>query len=240
MLAGSHLTPADFTELRDIIESFGLKPIMLPDLSALDGSRQGMSPIATGGTSVDEISEMSKSEFTLAIGSSMEASAKKLKDRFGMEYRVFESIAGSRDTDMLMETLSMLRGRPVPEKYERQRRILTDGMRDAHFYYGNKKACLALENDLSLQAASWLDEMGAEIEIVDVNSRDLFSVEGNFDLLISNSHAEDTAKRLGAPLYQMGFPVYKVLGNSHKVTIGYRGTLGLINDIANLFLEVHK
>jgi len=240
VLAGSHLTPADFTELRDIIESFGLKPIMLPDLSALDGSRQGMSPIATGGTSVDEISEMSKSEFTLAIGSSMEASAKKLKDRFGMEYRVFESIAGSRDTDMLMETLSMLRGRPVPEKYERQRRILTDGMRDAHFYYGNKKACLALENDLSLQAASWLDEMGAEIEIVDVNSGDLFSVEGNFDLLISNSHAEDTAKRLGAPLYQMGFPVYKVLGNNHKVTIGYRGTLGLINDIANLFLEVHK
>ena len=64
--------------------------------------------------------------------------------------------------------------------------------------------------------------------------------KGNFDLLISNSHAEDTAKRLGAPLYQMGFPVYKVLGNSHKVTIGYRGTLGLINDIANLFLEVHK
>ncbi len=234
VLAGSHLTPADFTELREIIESFGLKPIMLPDLSALDGSRQGISALSFGGTKIDEIKEMSKSEFTFAIGSSMEASAKRLNERFGVGYRVFESITGLRDTDIFMETLSMLSGRPISEKHARQRRILIDGMRDAHFYYGNKKVCLALENDLSLQTASWLDEMGVEIEIVDINLGDLFSMEGDFDLLISNSHAEDTAKRLGAPLYQMGFPVYKVLGNNHKVTIGYRGTLGLINDIANV------
>src|SRR5208283_4645888 len=37
VLTGSHLTPADFTELREIIESFGLRPIMIPDLAALDG-----------------------------------------------------------------------------------------------------------------------------------------------------------------------------------------------------------
>ena len=40
ILAGSHLTPADVLELREIVESFDLKPIILPDLSALDGSRQ--------------------------------------------------------------------------------------------------------------------------------------------------------------------------------------------------------
>ncbi|MBI5213180.1 MAG: nitrogenase iron-molybdenum cofactor biosynthesis protein NifN, partial [Nitrospirae bacterium] len=239
VLAGSHLTPADFTELREIIESFGLKPIILPDLSALDGSRQGISALSFGGTKIDEIKEMSKSEFTFAIGSSMEASAKRLNERFGVGYRVFESITGLRDTDIFMETLSMLSGRPISEKHARQRRILIDGMRDAHFYYGNKKVCLALEDDLSLQTASWLDEMGVEIEIVDINLGDLFSMEGDFDLLISNSHAEDTAKRLGAPLYQMGFPVYKVLGNNHRITIGYRGTLGLINDIANLIMGSH-
>ncbi|MCL4457333.1 MAG: nitrogenase iron-molybdenum cofactor biosynthesis protein NifE [Nitrospirae bacterium] len=239
VISGSHLSPADFTELREIIESFGLMPIILPDLSVLDGSRQGMSAIAIGGASIDEISGMSKSEFTLAIGSSMEASARKLKERFGIEYRVFESIAGLKDTDMFMETLSMLSGRPVPKKYERQRRSLIDGMRDAHFYYGDKKVCIALERDLSIQASRLLDEMGAEIESVDVNSGDLFSVEGNFDLLISNSHAEDAAKRLGAPLYQMGFPVYKVLGNNHRITIGYRGTLNMINDIANSLAGVN-
>ncbi|MFN3479140.1 MAG: nitrogenase iron-molybdenum cofactor biosynthesis protein NifE [Thermodesulfovibrionales bacterium] len=237
VLVGSHLTPADFTELRDIIESFSLKPIILPDLSALDGSRQGFSSLALSGTKIDEIRNMGSSGFTIAIGSSMESAAMILKERFGIEYRVFEGMSGLKDTDMLMEALSMLSGKEVPAKYERQRRILIDGMRDAHFYYGNKRICLALERDLSLQMSSWLDEMGAEIEIVDTNSGDLFSIHGNFDLLISNSHAEDTAKRLGVPLYQMGFPVYKILGNNHKVTIGYRGTLGLINDIGNLLSE---
>jgi nitrogenase molybdenum-iron protein alpha/beta subunit len=144
------------------------------------------------------------------------------------------------DTDVLMETLSMLSGKPIPQKYERQRRILIDGMRDAHFYYGSKKICTALEPDLSVQTSRWLDEMGAEVFEINVNENGLFSIEGEFDLLISNSHAEDTAKRLGVPLYQMGFPVYKVLGNNHRITIGYRGTLTLVNEVANLLSEVHK
>jgi len=239
ILVGSHLTPADFTEVRDIIESFGLKPIMLPDLSALDGSRQGFSALSTGGTEIDEIRNMGSSGFTIAIGASMESAAMILKERFGIEYRVFEGISGLKDTDMFMEALSMLSGKQVPAKYGRQRRILIDGMRDAHFYYGNKKICVALEPDLSMQTVHWLEDMGAEVFEVDTNGSGLFSVEGDFNLLISNSHAEDTAKRLGVPLYQMGFPVYKVLGNNHKVTIGYSGTLGLINDIANLMMRAH-
>ncbi|BCB95329.1 NifEN2 [Dissulfurispira thermophila] len=240
VLVGSHLTPADFTELREIVESFGLKPIILPDLSALDGSRKGFSALAIGGTTTEEIRAMGSSDFTIAIGASMESAAMILKERFGIEYRVFESISGLKDADMFMETLSMLSGKPIAKKYERQRRILIDGMRDAHFYYGNKKIYVALEPDLTVQTMHWLDEMGAVVEIVDVNSNDLFSIQGHFDLLISNSHAEDTAKRLGVPLYQMGFPVYKVLGNNHKVTIGYSGTLSLINEVANKLLEVHQ
>jgi nitrogenase molybdenum-cofactor synthesis protein NifE len=255
ILAGSHLTPADFIELREIIESFGLKPIILPDLSALDGSREGFSALAVGGTKVHEIKEMSRSEFTLAIGASMEFAAMILKERFGIEYRVFESVAGLKDTDTFMETLSMLSGRPIPEKYKRQRRILIDGMRDAHFYYGNKKISIALEPDHAIQTSRWLDEMGAKVEVAVIPSYvpsaekvhaknvvigDLFSIKDNFDLLISNSHAEDTAKRLEVPLYQMGFPVYKVLGYNSRINIGYRGTLTMINEVANLLAkEVH-
>jgi nitrogenase molybdenum-cofactor synthesis protein NifE len=255
VLAGSHLSPADVTELREIIESFGLVPLILPDLSALDGSRQGLSPLAVGGTKVNDIRSMGRSAFTIAIGLHMEPPAKQLGERFGIEYKVFESISGLKDVDMLMETLSMLSGNPLPPRYERQRRILIDGMRDAHFYFGCKRICLALEPDLSVQTSKWIGEMGATVSLAviptsarsaeriraeNVLTGDLFSIEGMFDLMISGSHAEDTAKRLGVPLYQMGFPVYKVLGNTAKVAIGYRGTLALINDTANLLIkEVH-
>lgn len=239
VLCGSHLTPADFTELREIIESFGLRPILLPDLSALDGSRQGFSALSEGGTTVDDIKKIGSSEFTIAIGSSMERAAQSLKERFGIEYRVFESIAGLNDTDVFIETLFLLSRKEMPARYERQRRVLVDAMRDAHFYFTNKKVCIALEKDLATQIFRCLNEMGAEVITVDVNSRDLFSINGSFDLLIANSHAEDAAKRLQVPLYQMGFPVFKIMGYCSKITMGYRGTVGLINDISNLLMNKH-
>lgn len=251
VLVGSHLSPADFTELREMIESFGLKPVILPDLSALDGSRQEFSAIASGGTKTGEIETMGGSGVTIAIGLSMEGPARVLKERFGIEYRLFESVSGLRDMDAFMETLSAISGRRMPRRYERQRRVLIDGMRDAHFYFGGKVVCTALEPDLSVQLSRVLGEMRAEVDLSVVPSRaasidriyaknilvgDFFSIDGEFDLLISSSHAEDTAKRLGVPLYQMGFPVYKVLGNNSRVTIGYRGTLMMINEMANSLL----
>lgn len=249
VLVGSHLTPADFTELREIIESFGLRPIILPDLSALDGSRQGLSAVAVGGTSVQEIQKIGSSDFTIAIGASMESSAGMLRDRFGIGYRVFEGITGLKDTDVFMETLSMLSGIKIPARYDRQRRILIDGMRDAHFYYGNKRICIALEPDHAIQTSRWIEEMGGRVRLAVIPSHspsmdkisaeeiiigDLFSIDNDFDILISSSHAEDTAKRLGVPLYQAGFPVYKILGNNHRITIGYQGTLSLVNEVGNL------
>lgn len=239
LLIGSHLTPADYTELREMTESFALKPILLPDLSALDGSRQGVSPLALGGTTLSEIQAMGSSDFTISIGSSMEAPALWLREKFGIEYRVLDSLAGLKDCDVFLELLSMLSGRDIPSKYSRQRRILIDGMRDAHFFTTGKKAGLALEPDHAMQISKVMGDMGMDVRLTDI-SGDLFSIEEGADILISSSHAEDTAKRLGVPLLQAGFPVYKVIGHTAKLTAGYRGTLTLINDVANLLSwEVH-
>ncbi len=255
VLVGAHLTPADFTELREMIESFGLKPIILPDLSALDGSREVFSVLASGGTKLKEIERMGESEFTIAIGLSMESAAMILKRRYGIGYILFESISGLKDTDALIEVLSLQSGRPVPERYKRQRRVLIDGMRDAHFYVAGRRFCIAAEGDLAVPLSRVIDEMGGLVKLAvvptqsasmqriwadEVRVGDLFSIEGGFDLLISNSHAEDRARLLRMPLYEMGFPVYKSLGYTNKVTIGYRGTLNIINDIANLLTKEAK
>ena len=165
VLVGSHLSPADFTELREMIESFGLEPVILPDLSALDGSRQEFSAIASGGTKTGEIATMGGSGVSIAIGLSMKGPARVLKERFGIEYRVIESVSGLRDMDAFMETLSAISGRRMPQRYERQRSVLVDGMRDAHSCLGNKKVCLALEPDLSVQISSVLERMGADVEL---------------------------------------------------------------------------
>ncbi len=254
VLAGSQLTPGDITEIREIIADFGMSAVILPDLSALDGSRQGVSPLAIGGTSMEDVRRMGQSDLTIALGMSMEPAARLLQQKFGIGYRVFESVAGLADSDRLLETLSALSGKPVPARQERQRRILQDAMRDAHFFFGGKKICLALEPDLAAQASKWLDEMGAAPELAviptlspaadhirarDVRIGDLFTIAGDFDLLIASSHGVGTAKRLGIPLYEMGFPVYKSLGYTSKVLVGYRGTTTLINEVGSLLMKRH-
>lgn len=255
IIAGPHLTPADFLRLRDIAESFGLRPIVLPDLSSLDGSRLGISSLATGGTGMRDIISMGSSEFTIAIGMSMEPAAQLLKERFGIEYRVCRGITGIKDTDIFMEILGLLSGRPAPSRCQRQRRILVDTMRDAHFAFAKKRICIALEPDHALQTSQWVTEMCGVIPLSIVPAAsasaenihadriiigDLSSIEGEFDLLISNSHAAGTAETLGVPLLQAGFPVYKSFGNTNKVTIGYEGTASLIQEAATLFAkEVH-
>jgi nitrogenase molybdenum-cofactor synthesis protein NifE len=254
ILGGSHLTPADYTELRDMTESFGLKAVLLPDLSALDGSREGVSALASGGTSVEELDSMGNSEFTIAIGMSMAHAARFLEQRTGVPYEVFDSVAGLEEADWLLRMLSRISDKPVPPRYARQRKVLEDAMRDAHFYFGNKRICLALEPDLALQTSKWISEMGAVVEMAviptlseaadhimarDVRIGDLQMISGEFDLLVSNFHGSSTAERLGVPLYEMGFPVYKTMGYPSKVTIGYRGTLTLMNEIANTLIELH-
>jgi len=254
ILVGSHLTPGDVVELGEIVGSFGIKPIILPDLSALDGSRQGFSPLAVGGTTVEEIRTMEHSDFTIAVGMSMEPAATLLQQRCGTGYKTFTSISGLAGSDEFMETLAQISNRPLPKKYERQRKILIDGMRDAHFYFGGKKFCIALDPDLAVQMSNCIEEMGASVELAviptlskaadhicarEVKIGGLHSINGTFDALISNSHAEATAKKLGISLYTIGFPVYKTLGNTTKVTIGYRGTWNLVHEVGNLLIKNH-
>ena len=201
-----------------------------------------------------EITAMAAASFTLGLGMSMEPAAKLLQQKFGIGYRMFDSIAGLADSDLLMQSLTEVSGRPLPTKYERQRKVLVDVMRDAHFYFGSRKICIALEPDLAVQTSKWLDEMGATVELAviptlsnaadrvraqEVRIGDLYSIKGEYDAIISNSHAEDTAKRLGIPLFELGFPVYKTFGYTSKVTVGYRGTLAMISEMANLLMKKH-
>ncbi|MEL7225147.1 MAG: nitrogenase component 1, partial [Cyanobacteria bacterium J06576_12] len=60
------------------------------------------------------------------------------------------------------------------------------------------------------------------------------------DLLISNSSAKSLARRLGVPLYRMGFPVFDRLGNGHRCIVGYSGTKQLLFDIGNIFMEADE
>ncbi len=256
ILPGSHLMPGDIEELREIVEAFGFEPVVLPDLSgSLDGHvPDDFSPTTLGGTTVQDIRTCGAASLSIAIGEQMRAACEVLKAKTGVPYELFDRLTGLEVNDRLLALLSKRSGKPVPNKYRRQRSQLLDAMLDGHFFFGGKKIAIGAEPDLLWGIGSWLSEMGAEIaaavtttesplleklpaeEVVIGDLEDLEARAAGCDLLITHAHGRQMAERLEIPLVRIGLPMFDRLGAAHRITVGYRGTRDLIFEIGNVFL----
>jgi nitrogenase molybdenum-iron protein NifN len=261
VLPGGHLTPGDIEELREIIESFGLMPVFMPDHSgSLDGHiPDDWTATTTGGSSLEAVRSLGASVVTIAIGEQMRSAAIEIEMQTGVPYRVFDRLTGLEVNDQFLWYLSHLSGAPVPHKYRRQRSQLLDAMLDGHFHTGGKRIALGAEPDLLWQVGKFLAEMGCDLaacvttthspileqlpcdEVLIGDLEDLEAHAAGCDLLITHSHGRQAAERLAIPLYRMGIPMFDRIGNSHRVTVGYRGTRNLVFEIANTFLaNIHQ
>src|SRR5581483_9529489 len=256
VLAGSHLTPADIEEVREIVESFGLHPTVLPDLSgSLDGHvPEEFSPTTMGGTRIEHIRAMGSAVVTIAIGTHMWSAALALEMKTGVPCVLFDRLTGLEANDRFLDYLMTLSGRSVADKYRRQRSQLMDAMLDAHFFFGGRKVAIGAEPDLLWTLAGWLAEMGCEISaaVTTTNSsvlenvpcdevllgdlEDLEAGAAGADLLITHSHGRQAAQRLGIPFLRAGIPCFDRLGAAHRLSVGYRGTRDLTFEIGNIFI----
>ena len=256
ILPGSHLTPADVEEVAEICEAFGLTPLLIPDISnALDGHiDETVSPLSVGGVTLEKIRLAGRSEATIYLGDSLAKAAEILKESFAIPCYGFTSITGLAETDLLMETLSSIAGRPVPEKFRRWRSRLMDAMVDCHYQFGLKRISLALEGDLLKGMTLFLAGMGCRIQTAISATRvrgldrlptdnvfvgdleDLENTAQGSDLLVANSNGRQAAARLGGiPLLRAGLPVFDRLGAHQKMYVGYRGTMNLVFETATIF-----
>jgi nitrogenase molybdenum-iron cofactor biosynthesis protein NifN len=151
VLAGSHLTPGDLQHLRDLIELFGLRALIIPDLSdSLDGHlpEQDFSPLTLGGAQVSDLLSLGDSVATLVIGASLDPAADLLAERTGVPDVRFTHLMGLVPVDRLVSELARISGEPVPPKIERPRAQLQDAMLDAHFMLGLSRFAVAVDADL--------------------------------------------------------------------------------------------
>jgi nitrogenase molybdenum-iron protein NifN len=256
LLPGSHLASADLDELREIIEAFGLSVIVLPDISgSLDGHiAPDWRGTTLGGTTLEQIRAAGASALTLGVGEQTRLPALALQKLAGTPLEIFDRLTGLEVNDRFLQRLSQLSGKPVPDKYRRQRSQLLDAMLDGHFYTGGIKVAIGAEPDLLLAVGSLLHEMGAELRccvsttksashallpaqtVILGDLEDLEQGAADCDLLITHSHGRQAAERLNKPLLRIGFPVFDRIGNAHRCQVGYRGSMALIFEIANLMM----
>jgi nitrogenase molybdenum-iron protein NifN len=262
VLASSMLTPGDIEAIKDWIEAFGLRPVVLPDIGdSLDGHlvEAEFSALTIGGTPRAEIESMGESTATLVIGPSLNKAADKLKDKTGVRDFRFAGLMGLDECDAFTQTLAEISGQPVPARIERQRAQLQDAMVDCHFMLGFARVAVAADADLLGMMSTFFTGMGAEIVSAVAPARadslatlpldhvtvgDLEDLEkearaNGAQLVVANSHAVETAKRLGLPLLRAGFPQYDFVGGYARTWVGYRGTRQALFDIANLMVSQH-
>ena len=262
VLASAMLTPGDIEAIKDWIEAFGLRPIMVPDIGdSLDGhlTESEYSALTIGGTPRSEIEIMGESTATLVVGPSLHKAADILKTRTGVADYRFDGLMGLDDCDAFTQALAEISGKPVPEKIERHRAQLQDAMVDSHFMVGFARVALAADPDLLGMQIRFLTGMGAEIVsavcphkheslnslpvekiiIGDLEDMEKQAKLADAQLVIANSHAAETASRLGIPLMRAGFPQYDHVGGYARTWVGYRGTRQALFDISNLMLSQH-
>ncbi len=262
VLASAMLTPGDIEAIKDWVEAFGLRPIVVPDIGdSLDGHlvEAETSSLTIGGTPRSEIEIMGESAATLVIGPSLLKAATVLKTRTGVPDYHFAGLMGLDDCDAFTQALAEISGKPVPEKIERHRAQLQDAMVDSHFMIGFARVALAGDPDLVGMQVRFLTSMGAEIVsavathkheslaalpidkviVGDLEDMEKEARSNGAQLIVANSHAADTASRLGLPLLRAGFPQYDHVGGYARTWVGYRGTRQALFDLANLMLGQH-
>ncbi len=263
VLVGSALTPGDLEELKEIIELFGLRPVVIPDLSdSLDGhlGEDDFSPLTIGGAQVSELPALGDAAATLVIGPSMTKAADALQKLTGVPDYRFDHLMGLEAVDAFIHALHQIAGQAVPARLERQRAQLQDAMLDCHFMIGMSRFALAGDPDLLVGFSQMLAGLGAEtvaavapvnapslqqvataqVKIGDLEDLEQLARAQQAEILITNSHGVESAARLGIPLLRAGFPQYDTLGGYQKTWIGYRGTRQTLFDLANILLTLEK
>ena len=262
VLASSMLTPDDIEAIKEWVEAFGLRPVVVPDIGdSMDGHLidKPYSPLTLGGAPLAEIATMGESIATLVIGRSIAAAADRLEARTGVPAIRFDHLVGLDACDAFTQALSRLSGVAVPAKIERQRAQLQDAMVDTHFMTGFLRVALGLEPDLLKGLSDLFAGMGAEIvaavaparatvlesvptasvHIGDLEDLERLAAANGAQLLVCNSHGVEVAKRLGISLLRAGFPLYDQVGGYARGWVGYRLARQALFDIANLVLGQH-
>jgi nitrogenase molybdenum-iron protein NifN len=257
LLPGPALSPLDVEELRQTAEAFGLRTVVLPDLSrSLDGHLdEDWEPLLSGGTPLGAAASAGRSAAVLAVGAGLGPAARMLPDA---EAWVVPHAVGLDASDDLVGQLAVVAGRDVPDYLRRWRSRLTDGLLDASGVLAGRRVALALEPDLLAGVAALLTEAGChvvvavtptaadhlrhipcgEVVVGDFEDTEDRARDAGAELLLASSHGAATAGRLGIPLLRLGFPVVDRLGAQHLTSIGYRGSLRLLFAVANELLAV--
>lgn len=170
-------------------------------------------------------------------------------------------------TDLFINTLVKITGKEVPESLQNERGRLLDGMVDSHKYnfpgrvaifgepemvYSVAKTCL--ENGVfpaviatgsqggnlnSLLTAELDDRLEESNIVVETDFATILAAcqQANVNIAIGPSDGRYLTEKGNIPLIRLGFPIHDRVGGQRLLSVGYTGTMMLLDRITNTLLE---
>ncbi len=159
------VSSADYRHLHEIVDDFGIKTTMLPDLStSMDGpALLEYEKIPGGGTPLEAIRQMGGAKASIEFGRTLEhtrTGGAILEEKFGMTRFQMGLPIGIGETDIFFNCLKEISGKATPDKYIQERGRLVDAYVDGHKYVFGKKAIIYGEEDIVVGLTSFLAEIG--------------------------------------------------------------------------------
>ncbi|MGM0654651.1 MAG: nitrogenase component 1 [Thermodesulfobacteriota bacterium] len=164
------LSNEDLRHLKDIFEDFHTPVTILPDYSErLEGpSWQEYQAIQKGGTPISAIEKMHVAVNSMEFGAVLALAAENgqktagdiLNKRFDIPCTRLPIPIGVKATDRFLDALSRISGRPVPERYRKEKWRLVDAYVDGNKYVSKKRALIYGEEDFVVSMAAFLAEVG--------------------------------------------------------------------------------
>lgn len=267
-----NISPADIRELKRILEVMQVNYILLPDFSdTLDTPfSRPYKKIPQGGTALADIRDMTGATATIEMGMTVEddlSPGKFLENEYGVPLCRVPIPIGVEATDLFINLLSEIAGKPVPETLNQERGRLLDCMIDSHKYNFHGRAAIfgepelvyavvntCLENGVaplvvgtgskSTKLQSYLlprfNEAGIQSEII--KEADFTQIrnkckEKAVNIALGHSDGRYLTEKEGITLVRMGFPIHDRVGGQRILSVGYTGTAMFLDRITNTLLE---
>lgn len=267
ILVGSIISPADVRYLKRLLDDWGLRYILLPDVSETFDSPLCEDPpcIPAGGTPLDDIRDSANSKATLTIGGLVQepGAGDFLEKEFGVPHTPLPLPIGLEFSDRLAACLEELTGEAMPECYERERGRLLDTMVDTHKIVADARTAVFGDTEMVLGLTKIMTELGMRPRIIATGANNAAFTEyvtqlapgsriitgadyseiaeevsnGDIDLMVGPFTGRQTAKREAVPLLRVGLPNHDRFGASHQRLLGYEGSMYLVDCLANALIE---
>ena len=193
--------------------------------------------------------------------------AKALDTKCKVPCEIMDLPIGLKATDRFIDILRKVAGVSVPASIDVERGQLVDVISDMHQYLYGKRVALAGDPDQLIALTEFLVSMDMQpvyvvtgtpgkkfekrikeitkdmpVEVKVKAAGDMFMMHQwiknePVDLLIGNTYMKYIGKDEDIPLVRHGFPITDRIGHSYFPTVGYKGSLRLLEKILDALLE---